>query len=167
MVQSVSLFGVVGMVTRDIPNFLNIQVDTSVPSYVLHTLSVGPGFSFGRAAVPSWVANAPSVATSNFHEFAGVASRSFCVMCEDTAETMRSWRGMRRPRSKSPNQQFKLRILSLCIFVLVVPIVYLNYHTITYFLRPIWDSPPKPFNVRFTLPYPSIGTCHFAMCVRC
>ena len=62
---------------------------------------------------------------------------------------MRSLKGMKRPRAKSPTRQLRLSVLSFCLLALV-PIVYLNYHTISYFLRPVWDTPPKPFDVRFT-----------------
>ncbi|KAG0554070.1 hypothetical protein M758_12G063000 [Ceratodon purpureus] len=68
-------------------------------------------------------------------------------MFKDMVGTMRSWRGIKRPRSKTPNRQMKLKVLAFCLFALVAPIVYFNYHTFSYFLRPLWDTPPKPFNI--------------------
>ncbi|KAL9667257.1 hypothetical protein QQ045_001608 [Rhodiola kirilowii] len=36
-------------------------------------------------------------------------------------------------------------------FLVIIPLlmlgIYLHYQKITYFLRPIWESPPKPFNI--------------------
>ncbi|KAL9667548.1 hypothetical protein QQ045_001910 [Rhodiola kirilowii] len=36
-------------------------------------------------------------------------------------------------------------------FLVIIPLltlgIYLHYQKITYFLRPMWESPPKPFNI--------------------
>lgn len=43
--------------------------------------------------------------------------------------------------------RFKALVLVLCVLAVVVPTTILNYRTISYFLRPIWDTPLPPFQV--------------------
>ncbi|KAG0584131.1 hypothetical protein KC19_3G187500 [Ceratodon purpureus] len=57
------------------------------------------------------------------------------------------WRRVKMPRPNCTLQRLRLLMPCVCIFALVVPIVFFNYRTITYFLRPIWDTPPKPFQI--------------------
>lgn len=61
---------------------------------------------------------------------------------------MNLWRGTTKTsRAKLPAPRLKLSFLILCICASLVPVIYVQYHKISYFLRPLWDTPPKPFHV--------------------
>ncbi|KAG0492783.1 hypothetical protein HPP92_006181 [Vanilla planifolia] len=57
--------------------------------------------------------------------------------------------GMSICRLRSIFRAFDFRVLLLLFVVLPLFIfgIYLHGQKLTYFLRPLWDSPPKPFNV--------------------
>lgn len=57
--------------------------------------------------------------------------------------------GLKIPRLKITKWKFKLLTLTIFgFFSIVATLVYVyDYRTVTYFLRPIWDTPPKSFQV--------------------
>jgi hypothetical protein len=58
--------------------------------------------------------------------------------------------GRRRYRSLTTLRRVRPRCLLLLFLIAIcVPVIFFNYTTISYLLRPIWDSPPKPFQVSF------------------
>jgi hypothetical protein len=60
--------------------------------------------------------------------------------------------GRRRYRSLTTLRRARPRCLLLLFLIAIcVPVIFFNYTTISYLLRPIWDSPPKPFQVSFCL----------------
>jgi hypothetical protein len=59
--------------------------------------------------------------------------------------------GRRRYRSLTTLRRVRPRCLLLFLIAICVPVIFFNYTTISYLLRPIWDSPPKPFQVSFCL----------------
>jgi hypothetical protein len=60
--------------------------------------------------------------------------------------------GRRRYRSLTTLRRVRPRCLLLLFLIAIcVPVIFFNYTTISYLLRPIWDSPPKPFQVSFCL----------------
>ncbi|KAH8971241.1 hypothetical protein BDL97_02G131000 [Sphagnum fallax] len=56
--------------------------------------------------------------------------------------------GRRRYRSLTTLRRVRPRCLLLLFLIAIcVPVIFFNYTTISYLLRPIWDSPPKPFQL--------------------
>lgn len=76
----------------------------------------------------------------------------WCINCEAlVVVAMNSWKGGRQLRLRSSSWCLKAFLLFLCALAVVVPVVFFHYSTISYFLRPIWDTPPKPFQVGIPL----------------
>lgn len=75
---------------------------------------------------------------------------TWCTFHKVMAVAMNLWRGTTKTsRAKLPAPRLKLSFLILCICASLVPVIYVQYHKISYFLRPLWDTPPKPFHVHF------------------
>lgn len=68
-------------------------------------------------------------------------------ICDDVCgQVMRAARSISRLRSALRGLDFKLLILLLLVLPAVLCAIYLHGQKITYFLRPLWESPRKPFN---------------------